>query len=68
MFVFHMSIAVPSPASKVALPYIRAKAQDYYESLGGGVDQSIVDESNMNEGSRQSPQAGVCCGTLHVFF
>jgi len=29
----------------VGVPYIRAKAQDYYEQLGGGVDSDLVDES-----------------------
>ncbi|KAG8996813.1 ubiquitin-protein ligase peroxin 12 [Tulasnella sp. JGI-2019a] len=28
----------------VAIPYIRAKAQDYYESLGGGVDADLLTE------------------------
>lgn len=26
------------------VPYIRAKAQDYYESLGGGVDPSLFED------------------------
>jgi len=29
----------------VGLPYLRAKAQDYYEELGGGVSSDILDES-----------------------
>ncbi|ESK93715.1 cyclin-dependent protein kinase inhibitor [Moniliophthora roreri MCA 2997] len=28
----------------VGLPYLRAKAQDYYEELGGGIDPEILDE------------------------
>ncbi|KAG8847049.1 ubiquitin-protein ligase peroxin 12 [Tulasnella sp. 330] len=28
----------------VVIPYIRAKAQDYYESLGGGIDTDLLDE------------------------
>ncbi|PAV21095.1 cyclin-dependent kinase inhibitor [Pyrrhoderma noxium] len=28
----------------VMVPYIRAKAQDYYESLGGGVDPSLFED------------------------
>ncbi|KAJ3556938.1 hypothetical protein NM688_g1748 [Phlebia brevispora] len=27
----------------VGLPYLRAKAQDYYEALGGGLDQDVID-------------------------
>ncbi|KAH9899788.1 cyclin-dependent protein kinase inhibitor [Cubamyces lactineus] len=33
----------------VGLPYLRAKAQDYFEELGGGVQSDIIEES------RQSP-------------
>ncbi|KZW03868.1 hypothetical protein EXIGLDRAFT_635217 [Exidia glandulosa HHB12029] len=29
----------------VAVPYFRAKAQDYYEQLGGGVDAEILNQS-----------------------
>jgi len=29
----------------VGVPYARAKAQDYFEQLGGGVDTDLVDES-----------------------
>ena len=29
----------------VGLPYLRAKAQDYFEELGGGIDHDILDES-----------------------
>ena len=32
------------------MPYLRAKAQDYYEELGGGVDTDVLDE---NIGTRQ---------------
>ena len=28
------------------MPYIRAKAQDYYERLGGGVDSDILDDTS----------------------
>ncbi|KAG5716083.1 Ankyrin repeat protein nuc-2 [Termitomyces sp. T112] len=34
----------------VGVPYLRAKAQDYYEELGGGVDTDVLDE---NIGTRQ---------------
>ena len=27
------------------MPYIRAKAQDYFEELGGGVNSDILDET-----------------------
>lgn len=26
------------------MPYLRAKAQDYYEELGGGVNSDVLDE------------------------
>lgn len=29
---------------QVGLPYLRAKAQDYFEALGGGVDHEVLDE------------------------
>ncbi|KAH7100541.1 Pex12 amino terminal region-domain-containing protein [Auriculariales sp. MPI-PUGE-AT-0066] len=31
----------------VLVPYLRAKAQDYYEALGGGVDQDILHQSSV---------------------
>ena len=31
--------------SKVGLPYLRAKAADYFEALGGGIDHDIIDEN-----------------------
>ncbi|KAG6866500.1 hypothetical protein C0991_003044 [Blastosporella zonata] len=34
----------------VGVPYLRAKAQDYYEELGGGVSADVLDE---NVGTRQ---------------
>lgn len=36
---------------QVAVPYLRAKAQDYFEELGGGVDSEVL------EGSGHSRQA-----------
>lgn len=27
------------------MPYIRAKAQDYFEELGGGINSEIMDET-----------------------
>ena len=29
---------------QVGLPYLRAKAQDYYEGLGGAADADILDD------------------------
>jgi hypothetical protein len=29
---------------QVGVPYLRAKAQDYYEELGGGINSDILDE------------------------
>ena len=37
----------------VAVPYLRAKAQDYFEALGGGVDHDVLDES-MNVRQQQA--------------
>lgn len=36
---------------QVGLPYLRARAQDYFEALGGGVDHEVFDE---NAQSRQA--------------
>lgn len=30
----------------MGVPYLRAKAQDYYEELGGGIDPDILEGSN----------------------
>ncbi|EKM59344.1 uncharacterized protein PHACADRAFT_86095 [Phanerochaete carnosa HHB-10118-sp] len=35
----------------IGLPYIRAKAADYFEALGGGIDRDILDE---NANTRQT--------------
>ncbi|EIN10291.1 hypothetical protein PUNSTDRAFT_64646 [Punctularia strigosozonata HHB-11173 SS5] len=35
----------------IGLPYLRAKAQDYYEELGGGIDPELLEGS---EGARQT--------------
>lgn len=40
-FLSHVFISCP----QVGVPYLRAKAQDYYEQLGGGIDSDILDES-----------------------
>jgi peroxin-12 len=34
------------------VPYLRAKAQDYYEQLGGGVDADILEEGTGRAGQR----------------
>ncbi|KAI0755453.1 cyclin-dependent protein kinase inhibitor [Irpex lacteus] len=39
----------------VGLPYLRAKAHDYFEALGGGVDHDLFDE---NEQRRQARSLG----------
>ena len=31
--------------AQIGIPYIRAKAQDYYEELGGGASSDIMEES-----------------------
>jgi hypothetical protein len=42
------------------VPYIRAKAQDYFEELGGGVNSDILDETL---DSRQ-----ILTDQVHAFF
>jgi len=39
-------------ARQVGVPYIRAKAQDYYEQLAGGIDTDILED---NGGRRLAP-------------
>lgn len=41
---------------QVGVPYIRAKAQDYYESLGGGVDTDLIEETPAARRLRLSQQ------------
>ncbi|GJJ07584.1 hypothetical protein Clacol_001787 [Clathrus columnatus] len=38
----------------IGIPYLRAKAQDYYESLGGGVDEDILRNTSLNSSSDHS--------------
>ncbi|KAH8830613.1 cyclin-dependent protein kinase inhibitor [Flagelloscypha sp. PMI_526] len=33
----------------VGVPYLRAKAQDYYELLGGGLDSNVLDENELRQ-------------------
>ncbi|KAF8320737.1 hypothetical protein DL93DRAFT_2124363 [Clavulina sp. PMI_390] len=40
----------------VGVPYLRAKAQDYYESLGGGVDSDVIEETPAARRLRVSQQ------------
>ena len=39
------------------MPYLRAKAQDYYEALGGGVDAEILNQSAL---ARRAATEQVC--------
>lgn len=42
----------------VAIPYIRAKAQDYFEALGGGLDTDLMDdETSMSSGRMLSDES-----------
>lgn len=43
-------IIANSCSSKVGVPYIRAKAQDFYEELGGGINSDLLEEGT---GDRQ---------------
>jgi len=33
---------------QVGVPYLRAKAHDYYEELGGGIDSDILEDGRGN--------------------
>jgi hypothetical protein len=35
-------ICLSSNAFQAGIPYLRAKARDYYESLGGGIDPDVL--------------------------
>ena len=37
---------------QIGVPYLRAKAQDYYESLGGGIDPDLLDEGGSYQAAR----------------
>lgn len=37
---------------QVGLPYLRAKAHDYFEALGGGVDHDLFDENEQRRRAR----------------
>lgn len=43
---FHAS--TPSYHLQVGVPYLRAKAHDYYEELGGGIDTDILEDGRGN--------------------
>ena len=54
-------------AMQVGLPYLRAKAQDYFEALGGGVDHEVLDEDAHNRQARSvNNEVGACFGTGHA--
>ena len=38
--------ALFSDSTKVAIPYLRAKAHDYYEQLGGGISSDILEDTS----------------------
>lgn len=40
--------------SLVLVPYLRAKAQDYYESLGGGIDPSLFEDEPSSQRSEDA--------------
>ena len=43
--------------TQVGVPYLRAKAQDYYEQFGGGIDPELMDESPAARRLRTSEEA-----------
>lgn len=48
--------------NKVAVPYLRAKAQDYFEAIGGGLDPALFeDELDPSRNSRATPVSRITC-------
>ncbi|KZV72091.1 hypothetical protein PENSPDRAFT_650017 [Peniophora sp. CONT] len=43
----------------IGVPYLRAKAQDYYESLGGGIDPDLLDEGGSYQAVRALADEGL---------
>lgn len=39
--------------TQIAVPYLRAKGQDYYESLGGGIDSDILEDGGSERHIRE---------------
>lgn len=57
----HWFRAIPSvDSTQVAVPYLRAKAHDYYEQLGGGVSSDILEDTGDGRHTQALPD-GVCC-------
>ena len=46
--------------AQIGIPYIRAKAQDYYEELGGGASSDAMEES-MDVRQLSTLSDLVCC-------
>ncbi|KAI0693585.1 Pex12 amino terminal region-domain-containing protein [Cytidiella melzeri] len=51
----------------IGLPYLRAKAQDYFEALGGGVDHDIFDENEQNRQARSLSEETVAARLRRTF-
>lgn len=50
----------------MAVPYLRAKLQDYYESLGGGIDSEALDD-DMGAIRRTTVARDVCHDSFDVW-
>jgi hypothetical protein len=49
-----------TPPVQVGLPYLRAKAQDYFEELGGGIDSDILDQNDAYRQARALSSEASC--------
>ncbi|KAI0347330.1 hypothetical protein BDW22DRAFT_1387481 [Trametopsis cervina] len=51
----------------VGLPYVRAKAQDYFEALGGGLDHDLFDENEQHRQARNLSEETTAAKMRRVF-
>ncbi|KAA1465995.1 hypothetical protein DENSPDRAFT_767607 [Dentipellis sp. KUC8613] len=59
----------------VGIPYVRAKAQDYFESLGGGIDSDILEDGGSrhiqaltNQVCKRSSESSTLAGRLRRLY
>ncbi|KAI0092625.1 Pex12 amino terminal region-domain-containing protein [Irpex rosettiformis] len=51
----------------VGLPYLRAKAQDYFEALGGGVDHDLFDQNEQSRQARSLSEETIAARLRRIF-
>ncbi|THH02397.1 hypothetical protein EW026_g447 [Hermanssonia centrifuga] len=51
----------------IGIPYLRAKAQDYFEALGGGVDPDILDENAATQQQRALTEENMVANLRRAF-